>query len=253
MYYYSMMLDFFRKSYLSPTRFMAPAHKNLSAVDLVSCGCRLRLGLFCCSVYDMWGRGVGGGELFDFGVRAALPSRLLRLSLHFPFPIFLSLFLCGGRRFEANGEARLPAATGEARVATATGDPRLAGGGGGGWGDAAPVDEFARELDLLSIPVVFGDVLPLILCGFASFSLPFACCRRVRPGSRFSFSGEVSLISVDLIHSTTFFVCGSADPVFLLCFHFILFVDSEGSFLGFAATVGEFTFPLPFISPCALC
>jgi hypothetical protein len=171
MYYYSMMLDFFRKSYLSPTRFMAPAHKNLSAVDLVSCGCWLRLGLFCCSVYDMWGRGVGGGELFDFGVRAALPSRLLRLPLHFPFPIFLSLFLCGGRRHEATGEARLPAATGEARLAMATGDPRLPGEArlaGGGGGDAAPVGEFARELDLLSVPIVC-DVLPLILCGFASF------------------------------------------------------------------------------------
>jgi hypothetical protein len=88
---------------------------------------------------------------------------------------------------------------------------------------------------------------------FCFVSLPFACCRRERPGSRVSFSGEVSLISVDLVHSTTYFICGSADPVFLLCFHFILFVDGEGSFLGFAATVGVFTFPLPFISPCVMC
>jgi hypothetical protein len=88
---------------------------------------------------------------------------------------------------------------------------------------------------------------------FCFVSLHFACCHRVRPGSRVSFSGEVSLISVDLVHSTTYFVRGSDDPVFLLFFHFILFIDGEGSFLGFASTVGEFTFALPFISPCVLC
>jgi hypothetical protein len=87
-----------------------------------------------------------GGGLFDFGVRAALPSRLLRLPLHFPFPIYLSLFLCGGRRHEATDEAQLATATGDPRLA---GEARLAGGG------AAPVGEFARELDLLSVPVVW--------------------------------------------------------------------------------------------------
>jgi hypothetical protein len=109
---------------MSRVQFWRVCHTNLSAVDLVICGCWLHVGLVCCSVYDMWGR---GGELFDFEVCVALPSRLLRLPLHFPFPIFLSLFLCGGRRHEATGEARLPAATGEARLAMATGDPRLPG------------------------------------------------------------------------------------------------------------------------------
>jgi hypothetical protein len=100
--------------------------------------------------------GAGGENCLILGcrVRAALPSRLLRLPLHFPFPIFLSLFLGGGRRHEATREARLPAATGEARLATATGYPRLLGEARLAGEGAAPVGEFARELDLLSVPVV---------------------------------------------------------------------------------------------------
>jgi hypothetical protein len=90
------------------------------------------------------------------------------LPLHFPFPIFLSLFLGGGRRHEATREARLPAATGEARLATATGDPRLLGEARLAGEGAAPVGEFARELDLLSVPVVCGCASS-DLCGFASF------------------------------------------------------------------------------------
>jgi hypothetical protein len=95
---------------------------------------------------------------------------------------------------------------------------------------------------ICSLFLLFVDVLPLICVVLLHFTA-FACCRRLRVVSRVSFLDEVSLISVDLVHSTAYFVRGSADPVFLLFFHFILFVDGEGSFLGFGTTVGEFTFP----------
>jgi hypothetical protein len=95
-----------------------------------------------------------GDNCLIFGVRAALPFRLLRLPLHFPFPIFLSHSLGGGRRHEATREAPLPAATSEAWLATATGDPRLPGEARLAGGGAAPVGEFAHELDLLSVPFV---------------------------------------------------------------------------------------------------
>jgi hypothetical protein len=160
------------------------------------------------------------------------------LPLHFPFSIFLSLSLGGGRRHEATREARL---------ATATGDPRLPGevrllGRRGLRGEALLPSASLTVSWICSLFFLFVDVLPLICVVLLRFTA-FACCRRVRVGSRVSFSGEVSLISVDLVHSTAYFVRGSADAVFLLFFHFILFVDGEGSFLGFTATVGEFTFP----------
>jgi hypothetical protein len=116
-----------------------------------------------------------------FGVRAALASRLLRLPLHFPFRVFLSLSLGGGRQHEATREAWLPAVTGEARLATTTGDAQLPGrrgfwGGVACAGGSSPVGEFARELDLLSVGFVV-TALPLICVVLLRFTA-FACCRR---------------------------------------------------------------------------
>jgi hypothetical protein len=119
----------------------------------------------------------------------------------------------------------------------ASGEARLARGGG-----AAPVSEFARELDLLSVRFVCCCASS-DLCGFASFHCLCMLSPLSELGLGFHFSGEVSLISVDLVHSTAYSYAEVLIQCFCCFFHFILLFDGEGSFLGFPATVGEFTFP----------
>jgi hypothetical protein len=111
-----------------------------------------------------------------FGVRATLASRLLCLPLHFPFHVFLSLSLGGGRRHEVTREARLPAATGEARLATATGNARLPGRRG--LREEALLPSASLPVSwICSLFVLFVVVLPLICVVLLRFTA-FACCRR---------------------------------------------------------------------------
>jgi hypothetical protein len=209
---------------MSRAQFWRVCHTNLSAVDLVICGCWLRVGLVCCSVYDMWGRAE------NCLILGCVPPYLLgysvcRFIFHSPSssPSF-SADDGDTRRTARRGFWRRLARRGlRRRLATR----RFRGRRGLRGGDAAPIGEFARELDLLSVPVVWWCASSDFVW-FCFVSLPFACCRHVRPGSRVSFSGEVSLISIDLVHSTTFFVCRSADPVFFVVFPFHPFCRRRG-------------------------
>jgi hypothetical protein len=139
---------------MSRVQFWRVCHTNLSAVDLVICGCWLRVGLVCCSVYDMWGR--GGNYLT---LRCVSPYLLgysvCRFIFHSPSssPSF-SAEDGDSRRTARRGFRRRLARRGlQWRLATRgfRGRRDLRGWGG----DAAPVGEFARELDLLSVPVVW--------------------------------------------------------------------------------------------------
>jgi hypothetical protein len=153
---------------MSRVQFWRVCHTNLSAVDLVICGCWLHVGLVCCSVYDMWGR--GGRTVWFWGVcRLTFSATPFAASFSIPYlPLPLSL-----RRTATRGDRWGAASGGDWRGAACNGDWRPAASGGGatcgGGGETLLPSASLPVSWICFLFLLFGDVLPLILCGFASF------------------------------------------------------------------------------------